>query len=159
MLSTPHQNPLAAGWNKLYIPYCDGGSFAGQNMSTTWTQWSGTLANGTVLANATVPLYFRGRLNLAAVVDAAIARHGLGDAGRHRGRRLRRLATYWSADWWGSTVRARVWRPDSGCFLNSSRRQVARDSGLGRGLHELVPSLDTLSAGARTASATAPSRT
>jgi hypothetical protein len=55
--------PPTLGWNKLYIPYCDGGSFGGQNLSTTWTTWSGTLANGTNLTNARVPLYFRGRLN------------------------------------------------------------------------------------------------
>ena len=49
-------------------------------MSSTWTTWSGTLANGTQLRNSSVPLYFRGRINLEAVVDAAVARHGLGSA-------------------------------------------------------------------------------
>ena len=49
-------------------------------MSSTWTTWSGTLANGTQLRNSSVPLYFRGRINLEAVVDAAVAHHGLGSA-------------------------------------------------------------------------------
>ena len=49
LLSNQTQNPLAYGWNKLYIPYCDGGSFGGQSLTATWTNWTGTLANGTNL--------------------------------------------------------------------------------------------------------------
>ena len=125
MLSDPKQNPLAATWNKLYIPYCDGGSFGGHNMSTTWTTWSGTLANGTNLTNATVPLHFKGRLNLAAVVDAVIANHKFKDAtdvvvgGDSAGG----LATYWSADWWQERVSPTTLfgaAPDSGYFINTS---------------------------------------
>jgi hypothetical protein len=125
MLNDPKQNPLAGGWNKLYIPYCDGGSFGGQNLTTTWTNWSGTLVNGTQLTNASVPLHFRGRINLAAVVDAAITKHNLGAAtdvvvgGDSAGG----LATYWSADWWAqrlpTTARFGV-APDSGFFINTS---------------------------------------
>ncbi len=125
MLSNKTQNPLAYGWNKLYIPYCDGGSFGGRNHTTTWTNWTGTLANGTILTNASVPLHFRGRVNLEAVVSDAIARHGLGSAtdvvvgGDSAGG----LATYWSADWWqkrlSPSTRFGV-APDSGMFINSS---------------------------------------
>ena len=125
MLNDPTGNPLAAGWNKLYIPYCDGGSFGGRNLTATLTSWSGKLANGTRLANVTVPLHFRGRINLEAVVDAALNRHGLDTAtdvlvgGDSAGG----LATYWSADWWATKVpkSARFGvAPDSGMFLNAS---------------------------------------
>ena len=148
MLSNRTQNPLAFGWNKLYIPYCDGGSFGGRNLTTTWVRasrfslfhsfphatlttcgeqvnWTGTLANGTNVSNASVPLHFRGRLNLEAVVSDVIARHGLGSAtdvvvgGDSAGG----LATYWSADWWqqqlSPSTRFGV-APDSGFFLNTS---------------------------------------
>lgn len=124
MLNDPAGNPLAHGWNKLYIPYCDGGSFGGQNSSTTWTTWSGTLSNGTELVNATVPLYFRGRINLEAVIDSAIKHHGLGVAtdvlvgGDSAGG----LATYWAADWWAAKVPAARFgaAPDSGYFLSTT---------------------------------------
>ena len=153
MLSNQTQNPLAFGWNKLYIPYCDGGSFGGRNLTTTWVRaspfpplplissclclcvcararvqqvnWTGTLANGTNVSNASVPLHFRGRLNLEAVVSDVIARHGLGSAtdvvvgGDSAGG----LATYWSADWWQQqllpSTRFGV-APDSGFFLSTS---------------------------------------
>ena len=61
MLNEPTKNPLAAGWNKLFVPYCDGGSFGGRNRTVEHVRWSGTLANGSALVNATVPLHFRGR--------------------------------------------------------------------------------------------------
>jgi hypothetical protein len=101
---------------------CDGGSFGGRNRTVTTTLYSGTLPNGTNVTNATVPLHFRGRVNLAAVVAAAVLRHGLGQAtdvivgGDSAGG----LATYWSADWWADQLpHARVAAaPDSGYFFD-----------------------------------------
>ena len=109
-----------------YTSVAQGGSFGGQNWTTTWTIWNGTLANGTVLPPGTrVPLHFRGRLNLAAVVDAAVTNHRLLEAtdvvvgGDSAGG----LAAYWSADWWKGRLSPRTRfgvAPDSGYFLNTS---------------------------------------
>lgn len=98
--------------------------------------WNGTLPNGTTVNNAALPLYFRGRVNLAAVVAAAKARHRLLDAtdvvvgGDSAGG----LATYWSADWWAEQLpTSRVAAaPDSGFFFDwkggSSERSPAAPS-------------------------------
>ena len=54
----------------LLLQYCDGGSWTGANMTTTYTTYNGQ----------TVPLYFRGSLNLVAVLTDLIKNHGMGQA-------------------------------------------------------------------------------
>lgn len=74
------------------------------------------------MTNATVPLHFRGRVNLQAVVDAAKAQHGLDAADNVviGGDSAGGLATYWSADWWSEQLpNTRVAAaPDSGFFFH-----------------------------------------
>eukprot|EP00729_Bicosta_minor_P004904 gene4904-27811_t len=69
MMNNPKLNPLTYDWNKVLIPYCDGGSFAGNNESVSYVDVRGKM----------MPLYFRGFRNLNAVLDDLVANHGLGD--------------------------------------------------------------------------------
>jgi hypothetical protein len=52
-------NPLTWDWNKVLLPYHDGGSFSGDNETVTYTTYG----------NVTVPLYFRGHRNFLAAID------------------------------------------------------------------------------------------
>ena len=60
----PNVNPLSWDWNTVYIRYCDGASFSGNNDSEILTE------NGT-------PLYFKGFKNLNAVLDILRDEYGL----------------------------------------------------------------------------------
>ena len=76
MMNDPAKNPLSHDWNKVLIPYCDGGSFGGNNESTV-----AAVAPGSVhRAAGPVSLYFRGFRNLNAVIDDLLESHGLGKA-------------------------------------------------------------------------------
>ena len=44
MMNDPALNPLTHDWNKVLIPYCDGGSFAGNNDSVTYVEIHGVRA-------------------------------------------------------------------------------------------------------------------
>lgn len=70
LLSSRRHRRRRADWNKVWVQYCDGGSFTGNNA---------TPASG-VYNGAQVPLYYRGAANLAAVLDDLKANHGLGAA-------------------------------------------------------------------------------
>ena len=113
MDSDPAVNPTA-NYTRVLVPYCDGGSYAGGNFTSTLV----TLANGTV-----APLYFRGRLNLHAILDDLIVNHGLGDAEELvlTGNSAGGLAVYWHVD----DIAARLPRttvigaPDSGYFMTA----------------------------------------
>ncbi len=59
-------NPLMYNWNAIYIKYCDGGSFSGDN--ETATEYNGE------------KLYFRGKRILQAVRDDLIENRGLNKA-------------------------------------------------------------------------------
>jgi hypothetical protein len=63
-------NALTHDWNKVFISYCDGGSYAGDNDNVTTTTYNGQ----------TVPLYFRGFRNLNAILDDLIANYNFGKA-------------------------------------------------------------------------------
>lgn len=107
----PVANPLSAGWGHVWVQYCDGGSFLGDN---------DTVASG-VYAGVTRPLYYRGWRNFAAVVDDLVARHGLGDATDVllSGDSAGGLATYHHIDFLAGRLPAAVVAgvPDSGFFF------------------------------------------
>jgi len=102
-------NPLMYNWNKVYLKYCDGASFAGNN--ATVSQYQGH------------PLHFKGFRNLHAYFQSLTADHGLRKAtdvvvgGCSAGG----LATYLHADWWHAVLPSSaivVALPDSGFFLD-----------------------------------------
>jgi len=115
------ENPLMYNWNVVYIKYCDGASFAGNNDTIT-------TVDGT-------PLYFRGFRNLQAYYKDLTANHRL-QAGTDyviSGCSAGGLATYLHVDWWrqnlpaGAKVRG---MPDSGYFLDydsTNRPKYATD--------------------------------
>jgi len=99
-------NPLMKDWTFVYLPYCDGGSFSGDAMSSTPL------------------LYFQG-LKIRQAVSASLkANHGFGSAtdlvvgGCSAGG----LAAYLHVDWWASQVpqAKAVGLPDSGFFLDGN---------------------------------------
>jgi len=105
----PSVNPQMYNWNKVYLKYCDGGSFAGNN--ATVTNYNGN------------NLYFRGFLNLQAYSRDLYTNHALRQAtdvvigGCSAGG----LATYLHVDWWHAILPASakvVGLPDSGFFLD-----------------------------------------
>lgn len=112
MSNDPTTNPLTHDWTRIQIAYCDGGSYAGANMSVTMTTYNGV----------TVPLYFRGFLNIQAIFDDLTANYGFGQATEVivSGDSAGGLASYWHAD----TIAARVPNarvvaaPDSGFFFS-----------------------------------------
>merc|ERR1712087_968185 len=59
-------NPLMHNWNMVYLRYCDGGSFSGDNATTT--EYSGKT------------LYFRGHRVLHAMMDDLLNNQGLSKA-------------------------------------------------------------------------------
>jgi O-palmitoleoyl-L-serine hydrolase len=112
MNNDPTTNPLTYDWNAVLLPYCDGGSFGGNNMSETTTVYNGV----------EVPLYFRGFRNLNAIVDDLKASSGLGSATELilSGDSAGGLATYWHADWLSAQLpsTAVYAAPDSGFFFS-----------------------------------------
>jgi len=114
----PKVNSLMYNWNKVFLAYCDGGSFAGNNQ--TVTSYNGA------------SLYFRGFRNLNAYQQDLWSRNlnkavhvvisGCSAGG---------LATYLHLDWWRehfSTATHVIGLPDSGFFLDyeSSPRYAAK---------------------------------
>lgn len=104
-------NPLTSGWSKLWVHYCDGGSFIGDNATATAVPYG----------NGTVQLYFRGLVNLRATIADAIARFGI-DAATDvllGGDSAGGLAAYYHVDALAALLpRSRVSAaPDSGFFF------------------------------------------
>jgi len=112
MMNNPKLNPLTYDWNKVLIPYCDGGSFAGNNESVSYVDVRGKM----------MPLYFRGFRNLNAVLDDLVANHGLGDVtdALVSGDSAGGLASYWHADRYKQRFSSAniVVAPDSGFFFS-----------------------------------------
>lgn len=111
-------NPLFHNWNYVYLPYCDGGSFTGDN-SIKYSRfvppyWS--------------MLHFRGKRIRQAVVDHLRQTAGLGAATDVviSGASAGGLATFLHVDWYADQLPGAKLRgmPDSGWFLNG---HYARD--------------------------------
>ena len=73
--SSPARNPLMHDWNQLFVPYIDGGSFAGTaQQDSSWARHDDEDSlSGT-------KLWYRGRNILDAVLDDLLARRGLEQA-------------------------------------------------------------------------------
>jgi len=104
-------NPLMYNWNMVYMRYCDGGSFTGNNATTT------------VYMNTT--LYFRGKLILDAMITDILQNRGMSHATDAviSGCSAGGLATYLHVDHWVSRLPSGVkvvGLPDSGFFLDYS---------------------------------------
>jgi len=102
-------NPLMYNWNMVYLQYCDGASFAGQN--DTVTDVGGT------------PLHFKGFVNLKSYLKDLNANHALqkGTDFVIGGCSAGGLATYLHLDWWKASLPAMSFvrgLPDSGYFLD-----------------------------------------
>ncbi len=112
MMNDPARNPLTHDWNKVLLPYCDGGSFAGNLDGSVPSRLHETNSHH---AAGPVDLFFRGFRNLNAVADALQADHGLGNATHVliSGDSAGGLATYWHASW---CVRAAALLFRSGAF-------------------------------------------
>eukprot|EP01005_Ploeotia_sp_CARIB1_P000406 NODE_149_length_1336_cov_170.449132_g145_i0.p1 GENE.NODE_149_length_1336_cov_170.449132_g145_i0~~NODE_149_length_1336_cov_170.449132_g145_i0.p1 ORF type:complete len:386 (-),score=108.98 NODE_149_length_1336_cov_170.449132_g145_i0:118-1275(-) len=105
----PKYNPMMYNWNKIFIPYCDGGSFSGNN--NTVTEYKGK------------KLYFRGHVNLNAVISWLVGNSPIESATDVviSGCSAGGLATYLHTDRWReilpSTTKV-AGLPDSGFFLD-----------------------------------------
>lgn len=104
----PTQNPLMYNWNKVFMRYCDGGSFSGNNDKTTTYQG--------------VELHWRGKRIREAVVDDLKTKHGLSDATEAMisGCSAGGLATFLHTDQWCNALPGAKCGglPDSGFFLD-----------------------------------------
>jgi len=105
----PNVNPQMWNWNAVYLKYCDGGSFSGNN--ETVTTYNGH------------NLYFRGFRILQAMLADLLSSRGLSKATDVviSGCSAGGLSTFLHVDWWrqhlpqGAHV---VGMPDSGFFLD-----------------------------------------
>lgn len=105
-------NPLFCNWNFVYMPYCDGQSFAGDATGSY---------NG-------AQLHFRGKAIREAVVWSLRATAGLTDATHSviTGCSAGGAATFFHVDWFAAQLPSAMTRgmPDSGVFLDGN---YARD--------------------------------
>ena len=112
MNNDPSKNELTYDWNKVMVEYCDGMSYASFNTTVTYVSFNGT---------DNLPLYFRGRANVDAMIDDLKSNHGLGDATDViiSGNSAGGLATFWAADRLSKQLSpAKVFAvPDSGFFI------------------------------------------
>jgi len=104
-----NENPLMYNWNMVYLKYCDGGSFSGNNESAT--------------SYNNEKLYFRGFRVLTAMHQDLVASKNLNSASDVviSGCSAGGLATYLHVDWWRSLLPGStrvVGMPDSGFFLD-----------------------------------------
>jgi len=102
-------NPQMYNWNMVYMKYCDGGSFSGDN--ATITRWNNH------------PLFFRGRRILQAMRDDLFNTKDLKSATDVviSGCSAGGLATFLHLDWWRDVLPTSthvVGMPDSGFFLD-----------------------------------------
>eukprot|EP00933_Yihiella_yeosuensis_P016135 TRINITY_DN13899_c0_g1_i2.p1 TRINITY_DN13899_c0_g1~~TRINITY_DN13899_c0_g1_i2.p1 ORF type:complete len:405 (-),score=56.28 TRINITY_DN13899_c0_g1_i2:221-1435(-) len=106
----PAVNPLMHDWNFVYMPYCDGGSFAGRNLEVD-------TVNGKAL-------HYKGGYILEAIIDTLRKEHGLNEVtdlvvgGNSAGG----LATYLHVDRWAAAFPSAFTAglPDCGFFLDWS---------------------------------------
>jgi len=104
----PKINPMMYNWNKVFMVYCDGSSFAGYNNS--YTNYKG------------LNIYFRGRGILEATITDLNSHRGLREATDVvvSGCSAGGLATYLHLDYWATKLDRGakvVGLPDSGFFL------------------------------------------
>jgi len=116
----PAVNPMMSEWNAVFIRYCDGGSFSGNNAST--------------LSVGGKELHMRGHHILRAVMADLFANRGLTQATDVviSGCSAGGLATYLHTDEWRQAIQSSakvVGLPDSGFFLDVQEPTVA--SGVG----------------------------
>lgn len=109
----PNINTLMHNWNKVFLVYCDGGSFSGNNHTRTLTSQG-------------VELFFRGRQNLIAL-KGAIDYIGMGKKSTTdvviSGCSAGGLSTYLHLDWWRENIPNSVkvvGLPIDGIFLDES---------------------------------------
>eukprot|EP00698_Gefionella_okellyi_P004336 TRINITY_DN14011_c0_g1_i1.p1 TRINITY_DN14011_c0_g1~~TRINITY_DN14011_c0_g1_i1.p1 ORF type:complete len:386 (-),score=77.54 TRINITY_DN14011_c0_g1_i1:67-1224(-) len=101
-------NPMMWNWNKVFIRYCDGGSFSGNNATVQDYQGHKMYYRGKVILDA-VAWDLLHTKNLHLSTDVVISGCSAGG-----------LATYLHVDWWHELLRGRkvVGLPDSGFFLD-----------------------------------------
>jgi hypothetical protein len=114
ILNDPVRNPLTHDWNKVEIQYCDGGMFVGNNRTVTHVSYGG---------RDNLPLYFRGKRNVDAVLDWLV-KHQHMDESTHilvSGDSAGGQATFWSIDSFQARFKNAlvVGAPDSGFFFNT----------------------------------------
>jgi hypothetical protein len=106
-------NPLMSDWTFVWLPYCDGGSFTGKNVTTNFLgkklHFQGTAIRESVIAQ------LNGAYGLGTAKDVVIGGCSAGGA-----------AVYMHADWYAQQVPSAKVRgmPDSGWFLDGN---YARD--------------------------------
>lgn len=113
------QNPLMWNWNSVFMRYCDGGSFSGDN--ETVTEYKGK------------QLTYRGKRVREAIVATLKRDHGLGQATDLvvSGCSAGGLATFLHTDQWCKAVPSSkcVGLPDSGFFLKYQSPKVPPSPG------------------------------
>jgi len=106
--TNPTANPLMYNWNSVYLKYCDGGSFSGNNETTD--NYNGH------------ELHYRGFRILNAMFNDLFDIRGLNKASDVviSGCSAGGLATYLHVDWWRAKLPNSkvVGMPDSGFFLD-----------------------------------------
>lgn len=116
--TSPVENPMMWNWNSVFMPYCDGGSFSGNN--ETVTPHKGT------------NLHFRGSRVRQAVYDELTANHGLSSATDVviSGCSAGGLATFLHTDQWCDALPKSkcVGMPDSGFFLDYQAADAPQQS-------------------------------
>lgn len=128
----PKINPMLHDWNLAFLPYCDGGSFTGNNE--------------TVATYAGESIYFRGaRIREAVAEELKKEEYGSGGLGAATdivvsGCSAGGLATYLHTDQWCDTVweesdgRAKcVGMPDSGFFVNYKDAETETEEEMAEG--------------------------
>ena len=132
MMNQPETNPLTYDWNKVLVPYCDGGSFGGSRDDPVPSVLNGSNSHH---GAGPVEVYFRGFNNLKAVVDSLVTDHGLGNASHVliSGDSAGGLATYWHASWYAQRLAHAtvVSAPDSGFFFFDPDRFARWGTSLG----------------------------
>eukprot|EP01084_Bolivina_argentea_P088259 159366_1 len=126
MYNTYGSNPLAYNWNTVYVRYCDGMSFSGNNFT-----------NITTSGNTTI--YFRGWNNLNAVFDKLRDDYGLNNATNvlFTGSSAGGLSTWLHSDYIGDYVRKYAGdnvdfmaMPDSGFFMDYEKKSGGFESNM-----------------------------
>jgi hypothetical protein len=129
---SPVVNPMMYNWNMVYMRYCDGGSFSGNNESVTTYKGK--------------PLYYRGKRNREAMYDALVESYNLGGATDAviSGCSAGGLATFIHTDQWCDALAVDapgikcVGMPDSGFFLDYQDPRRNGTTGTSAGLGTTV---------------------
>lgn len=128
----PSVNPLTYDWNRVEISYCSGESYTGALPFSVNTTYNGD----------NVQLYYRGRVNLDAILDSLLKTQGMASATELivSGDSAGGLATFWHTDYIAAALADTgvhvVGVPDSGFFYadptyqpwNASLRWVVQNS-------------------------------